>query len=123
MPLELEELTGRIIAAAIEVHRVLGPGFLESVYENALAIELRNAGLRVEQQREIAVLYRGTEVGKHRIDLLVDSLVVVELKTARDFEDVHFIIVRSYLKALGLKHGLLLNFARSKLDVRRVICD
>jgi len=123
MPLELEELTGRIIAAAIEVHRVLGPGFLESVYENALVLELQNAGLQVEQQREVAVRYRGTEVGKHRIDLLVDSIVVVEVKTARDFEDIHFVIVRSYLKALGLKHGLLLNFARPKLDVRRVICD
>ena len=121
MGLEFEELTGKIIGAAIEVHRALGPGFLESVYENALVVELRQQGFRVDQQIPVKVYYRGTGVGKHRLDLLVESTIVIELKTAQEFEDVHFSIVRSYLKAMKLKHGLLLNFAMTTLDVRRVI--
>jgi GxxExxY protein len=76
-----------------------------------------------DQQMEVPIRYRDVEVGKHRLDLLVESMVVVELKTVRDFEDVHFVIVRSYLKALGLKHGLLMNFAKQTLEVRRVIYD
>ena len=121
MGLEFEELTGKIIGAAIEVHRTLGPGFLESIYENALVIELKRQGLRVDQQVIVPIHYRGQEVGKHRLDILVDATIIVELKTAVDIEDVHFSIVRSYLKAMNLKHGLLLNFAKTKLDVRRVI--
>ena len=121
MGLEFEELTGKIIGAAIEVHRELGPGFLESIYENALFIELQRQGLHVAQQMLVPVHYRGQKVGQHRLDLLVDTTIIVELKTAVDFEDVHYSIVRSYLKAMKLKHGLLLNFAKTKLDVRRVI--
>lgn len=123
MALELEDLTGRIIGAAIEVHRALGPGFLESVYENALVLELQSLGLSVDQQLEVSIRYRDKPVGLHRIDLLVESSVVVELKTVRDFEDIHYVIVRSYLKALGLKHGLLLNFAKTKLEVKRVVFE
>lgn len=123
MKLELEELTGQIIGAAIEVHRELGPGFLESIYENALVIELNATNLHVDQQLEVSVDYRDRQVGKHRLDLLVESTVVVELKTVQNIEDVHFVIVRSYLKALGLKHGLLLNFAKPSLEIRRVLCD
>jgi GxxExxY protein len=123
MPLELEELTGKIIGAAIEVHRVLGPGFIESIYENALVLELLPLGLKTDQQYEVAVKYRGKPVGLHRVDLFIDSRVVVELKTVREFDDIHFVVVRSYLRALGLKHGLLLNFAKEKLEVKRVICD
>ena len=119
--LELETLTGLIIGAAIEVHRRLGPGFLESVYENALVIELGKRGLAVEQQKEVVVRYNDIEVGKHRLDLLVEDMVVVDLKTIKALDDVHFAIVRSQLRAVGRKHGLLLNFAGLKLEVRRVI--
>src|SRR3954447_15177786 len=108
MSLALEKLTGEIIGAAIEVHRELWPGFIESIYENALVIELEARGLRVERQQKVVILYRGQEVGRHRFDLLVESLVIVELKTTRNLEDVHFAFARSYLKALNLKHGLLL---------------
>lgn len=121
LSLEDGERTGRIIGAAIEVHRRLGPGFLESIYENALVIELSKRGLAVEQQVVIAVRYDGEVVGEHRLDLLVDEDIVVELKAVKDLDPVHFSVVRSYLHALGKRHGLLLNFNRTRLDVRRVI--
>jgi len=120
--LEHEELTDGIIGAAIEVHRRLGPGFIESIYENALVVELRKRGLKVEQQIELAVQYDGVEVGKHRLDLLVEDAIVVELKAIKDLEDIHFAIVKSYLRAAGKRHGLLLNFAKVTLEVKRVIC-
>ena len=112
MPLEHEALTERIIGAAIEVHRRLGPGFLESVYEKALVVELKKRGLAVERQVEIIVYYAGVEVGRHVLDLFVENTIVVELKAIKNLEDVHFAIVRSYLKAADRKHGLLLNFAK-----------
>jgi len=124
MALELEELTGKIIGAAIEVHRQLGPGFIESMYENALVYELRKRGLKAVQQLEVPIIYDGHfEVGKHRLDLFVEQEVVVDLKTVTEFADIHFSVVRSQLHALKRKHGLLLNFAKVKLDVKRVICE
>jgi GxxExxY protein len=124
MALELEELTGKIIGSGIEVHRQLGPGFIETIYENALVYELRQRGLRVEQQLEVPVMYaREVEVGKHRLDLYVEGQVVVELKAISSLEDVHFAVVRSYLRATGNKHGLLLNFAKVTLEARRVIAQ
>jgi len=80
MPLAHEELTGKIIATAIDVHRQLGPGFLESIYENALVIALQHTGLKVGQQVEIIVEYEGIEVGRHRLDLMVEDIIIVELK-------------------------------------------
>ena len=123
MGLEHEELTGSILGAAIEVHKALGPGFLESVYENALAIELESRGVRFERQLAVPILYRGAEVGWHRLDLLVAGLLVVELKAVKTIEDVHFAVVRSYLRATGRKHGLILNFAKPTLSVKRVIAS
>ena len=120
-PLEHGDLTDKIIGAAIEVHRRLGPGFIESIYENSLVIELRKAGLSVQQQIELPVEYDGFEVGKHRLDLFVEGTIVVELKAIKDLEDIHFAIARSYLRAAGVKHGLLLNFAKTTLEVRRVM--
>jgi GxxExxY protein len=120
MALEHEDLTGRIIGAAIEVHRTLGPGFLESIYENALAIELRRREIPFSRQLAVPVLYHGAEVGFHRLDMLVDDLIVVELKTSKRFADIDFVVVRSYLRAVDREHGLLLNFATATLDVKRV---
>lgn len=120
-PLEHGDLTDKIIGAAIEVHRRLDPGFIESIYENSLVIELRKAGLSVQQQIELPVEYDGFEVGKHRLDLFVEGTIVVELKAIKDLEDIHFAIARSYLRAAGVKHGLLLNFAKTTLEVRRVM--
>ena len=115
-----EQLTGRIIAAAIEVHRALGPGFLESIYENALALEPEASGLRFERQRNVPIRYRQQLVGEHRVDLLVEGVIVVELKAVSGLEPIFFATVRSYLKALELEAGLLLNFAATPLTVKRV---
>lgn len=120
MELEYKSLTEKIIGSAIEVHRRLGPGFIESIYENALVIELRRKNLKVEQQKEVKIEYDGIEVGIHRMDLFVEDEIVVELKAIKNIDDIHFAIVRSYLKAVRKKHGLLLNFARVTLEVRRV---
>ena len=122
-PLPHEELTGKIIAAAIEVHKRMGPGFLESIYENALVIELRRRGLKVDQQVEIPIEYDGNEVGRHRLDLIVENLIVVELKSIKNLEDIHFAIVKSYLRAFNVHHGLLINFSKVTLEVKRVICS
>ena len=119
--LEHESLTEKIIGCAIEVHKRLGPGFLESIYENALIIELQRQKLHVEQQREVIIKYDSVEVGRHRLDLIVDNTIVVELKAVKNIEDIHFAIVKSYLKALGKEHGLLINFSKSVLEVKRVI--
>jgi GxxExxY protein len=116
-----EDLTGRIIACAIEVHKTLGPGFLESIYEAALTIELRRAGLYVEQQKIVPLTYREMPIGEHRLDLFIENKIVVELKAISALEDIHFAIVRSYLKAVKLEHGLLLNFATMPLTIKRVI--
>ena len=118
----MEGLTGGIIGAAIEVHRGLGPGFLESVYEEALVYELAQRGLGCERQVLVPIVYRGrVEVGKHRLDLLVEKRIVVDLKAISELLDIHFAVVRSQLRAVGLKHGLLLNFAGTTLRAKRVI--
>ena len=119
--LTYEDLTERIIGAAIEVHRTLGPGFLESLYERALCIELKKRGILFKNQWAAKVFYDGVELGQHRLDFLVERKIVVELKAVKAFENVHFAQVKSYLKATGLHHGLLFNFATTKLDIRRII--
>jgi len=113
------EVTERIIGCAYTVANTLGAGFLEKVYENALT-ELRRAGLNVEQQHPIPVKYSGQLVGDFYADILVEDKVIVELKTVRSFEDIHLAQVLNYLKATGLRTGLLLNFAMSKIEVKRV---
>jgi GxxExxY protein len=122
VPLEYERLTEKIIGAAIEVHRRLGPGFIESIYEKALVMELRRAGLQVQQQLELVISYDGVEIGRHRLDLFVEQTIVVEIKAIKNLEDIHFAIVKSYLKASGKRHGLLLNFAKTTLEAKRVLC-
>jgi len=122
MALEHRGLTSKIIAAAIEVHYRLGPGFIESIYESALVLELRKQGLEVEQQVDVPVEYDGVVVGRHRLDLLVEGTIVVELKAIQNLENVHFAVVKSYLRAIGKERGMLLNFAKPTLDVKRVIC-
>ncbi len=123
MELEHKELTEQIIGAAIRVHKKLGPGFVESIYEKALVIELRKCDIQINAQKEMIVRYDDIEVGRHRLDLFVEETIVVELKAIKDLEDIHFAIVKSYLKSVGKKHGLLLNFAKVKLEIKRVIYD
>ncbi len=119
--LEYEDLTEKIIGCAIEVHKKLGPGFLESIYENAFIIELQKQHLQVERQREVVIKYDSIEVGRHRLDLIIDDTIIVELKAVKNVEDIHFAIVKSYLKALDKQHGLIINFSRKILEVKRVI--
>jgi GxxExxY protein len=115
-----EELTEKIINACINVHKELGPGFLESIYHNALKIELEKLNLAFESEKEVKVKYLGVEVGVHRIDLLVEDEIVVELKTVEDLNKKYYAQVRSYLKAFNKEIGLLVNFADFTIDVRRV---
>ena len=112
-------VTHRIIGAAIAVHRTLGPGFLESIYEEALAVEFALKGIQFIRQKPITLFYKDHQIGEHRLDFLVEDLIVVELKAIQDLEDIHFAVGRSYLKAIGLQDGLLLNFATSPLTIRR----
>jgi GxxExxY protein len=115
-----EDLTEKIIKCCINIHKELGSGFLESIYHNALKIELKKQELTFESEKEITVRYCGIEVGVHRIDLLVESEIVVELKTVEDLSKKYYAQVRSYLKAMNKDIGLLINFANYPLDVRRV---
>jgi GxxExxY protein len=119
--LEHEDLTDKIIGCAIEVHKRLGPGFLESIYENAFILELERQNLQVEREQEVIVKYDGIEVGRHRLDLIVNDTIVVELKAIRNIEVVHFAIVKSYLKASGKEHALIINVSKPVLEIKRVI--
>jgi len=121
MPLELASLSKQVIGACIAVHKDKGPGFLESIYENCLKIEFRKRGLVAEFQKEVNISYDGELVGTHKLDILVNGELVVELKAVKALEDVHFAQVRSYLRATNIRHGLLINFASAILTVKRVI--
>jgi GxxExxY protein len=100
--------------------RELGPGFLEIMYEEALAIELGLGGISFERQKLLPVFYHEHLIGEHRLDLVVEGKVILELKAISQLEKIHFAIVRSYLKASGLQDALLLNFASTTLAVKRV---
>jgi GxxExxY protein len=115
-----EELTDKIINACINVHKELGPGFLENIYHNALLVELKKTNLAIESEKEVRVTYCGKDVGTHKLDLLIEGEVVVELKTVEELNKKYYAQVRSYLKALKKQVGLLVNFSSYKLDVRRV---
>ncbi len=119
--MERDEISQRVIGCAYRVSNVLGCGFLEKVYENALAIELRNAGLQVRQQHAVDVHYEGQRVGEYVADLLVEDSVLVELKAVKALDDVHMAQCLNYLKATGLRLCLLLNFAKPRVEVRRII--
>jgi GxxExxY protein len=114
------EITEAIIAAAIAVHRELGPGFLESICEQALPVEFALRGIAFVRQKAVPLFYRDHQIGEHRVGFLVEDKIVVELKTIDALQNVHFAIVRSYLKATGLADGLILNFSSMPLTVKRV---
>ena len=116
-----EELSRRLLEAAVAVHRELGPGFLESIYETALKTALRHRGMVYESQKEVTVFFEGEEAGVHRLDLLVENQIVVEIKAVKALEDIHFAQLRSYLKATGKHVGLLLNFNAATLTIKRVV--
>ncbi|PYJ81189.1 MAG: GxxExxY protein [Verrucomicrobia bacterium] len=113
------EITEPIIAAAIRVHRELGPGFLESIYEEALAVEFALSGIQFIRQHPVPLFYCDHQIGEHRLDFLVEGKIVVELKAVSELEDIHFAIGRSYLKATNLQDGLLFNFPTVPLTIKR----
>ena|SRR5215469_11542095 len=120
---ELDALSNRIIGCAFAVANALGSGFLEKVYENALAMELRMAGLGVEQQRGITVTYKGSVVGKYFVDILVEGAILIELKTVRALDRAHRAQCINYLRGTGKHLCLLFNFGTPRLEFQRVVMD
>ncbi len=121
--MDINELTYQINGAVFEVNRVLGPGFLEKVYENALLVELRKRGLRAESQVPIKVKYKGEVVGDYFADLVVERQVIIELKTVENLQNIHEAQMLNYLKATGMKIGLLVNFKHTKAEIKRMVLN
>ena len=121
--MDINEITYAIRGAVFEVNKVLGPGFLEKVYENALLVELRRRGLKAESQVPIKVLYKENAVGEYFADILVEEKVIVELKTAEVLDNIHEAQLLNYLKATGIKVGLLVNFKHPKAEIKRMVLN
>jgi len=121
--MNLNELTYLINGAIFEVNRILGPGFLEKVYENALLMELKARGIKAAAQYPIKVRYKDQIVGEYFADLLVEDQVIIELKTVDKIEKIHEAQLLNYLKATGIKVGLLVNFKSTKADIKRFVLD
>ena len=118
---EIDGITERIIGCAFTVGNRLGCGFLEKIYENALVIEMRKAGLSVTQQQVMAVRYDEFVVGTYVADLVVEGRILLEIKAVKFFDEVHTAQCLNYLKATGLPLALLINFGRPRVDIKRVI--
>ena len=116
---ETYDLCGQIIGLAMKVHSTLGPGFLESVYQNALIWELRKAGLKAEAERPISVRYNGQIVGAFTADLLVNNCVIIELKASQSLAKAYEVQLVNYLTATGFDEGLLLNFGAERLEFKK----
>ena len=116
-----EELSGRVIGAAMEVHKLLGSGFLESVYERALALELTGRQIPFERQVPIKVMYKQSQVGEYRADFLVDGKIILEIRTTSAVIAEHHAQALHYLTATGLRLALLLNFGTRSLQFKRII--
>ena len=115
------EITAKIIGCAMEVHRILGNGFQEVIYQRALAIEMQAQGLDFTREHEMKIYYKGVDIGSRRADFLVDEKVMVEIKALVELEDVHLAQAINYLEAYGLEVGLLLNFGARSLQYKRVM--
>jgi len=123
LPPEVDEVLFRVIGAAIEVHRLLGPGFLESISQRAMCIELAERQISVDKKKRIAIVYKGHQLQGQELDLVVESKVVVEVKAVSQPEEIHSSQVVAYLKATGLRAGLLINFNKPVLKdgIRRIV--
>ena len=121
--MDIDQLTYAINGAIFEVNRILGPGFLEKVYENALLVELEHNGIKAQAQAPIRVTYKEAIVGDYIADILVDDRVIVELKTVERIERIHEAQLLNYLKATGIKVGLLVNFKNTKAEIKRLVLD
>jgi GxxExxY protein len=112
-------LCGQVIGLAMKVHSIRGPGFLESIYQNALALELPRAGMRIEAEKAISVFYQGELMGAFLADLFVNDVLIVETKAIQALAKVHEVQLVNYLVATGIDEGLLLNFGTERLEVRK----
>jgi GxxExxY protein len=117
----LEQVSADIIGAALAVHRELGPGFLESIYDAAMRVSLRHRSIPFQSQFPVSVSFEGEVVGDARIDLLVAEQVILGLKAVESLRDIHFVQLKSYLRATGLQVGLLFNFNASTLVIKRIV--
>jgi GxxExxY protein len=114
------ELTSKIIGCAMNVHKTLGNGFQEVVYQRALAIEMRLAGIRFSREFEMPIYYRENRIGTRRVDFLVEEIISVELKATTKLEEAHFAQAINYLEAYNLEIGLLINFGETSLNFKRL---
>lgn len=115
------ELTGKIIGCAMEVHKILGNGFQEVIYQRALAIEMSNQGLTYSREHEMDIFYKGERIGGRRVDFFVEEKIMVELKAVIQMEDVHLAQAINYLEAYKMEIGLLINFGSQSLQFKRVM--
>jgi len=120
MKLKHEELTRKIIGCAMTVHRVLGNGFQEVIYQRALSVEMTDSNIGFSREHEMEIFYKERPIGTRRVDFLVEELVMVEIKALVDLEDVHLAQALNYLESYGLEVGLLLNFGSKSLQYKRV---
>jgi GxxExxY protein len=118
---EFEALSCRILAAAIDVHKALGPGFVEPVYQRAMEVALLHREIAFEKQKEFHILFEDEDIGLHRLDLIVEGHIILELKAVQALAPIHFAQLKSYLKVTGLHVGLLLNFNAPILIIKRVV--
>ena len=118
-----KELTERVIGAALKVHKELGSAYEEKIYQRALYLEFQKEKIKFEREKEINVKYDKITIGKKKLDFVVDNKIIIELKKSDEINNVHIAQVVSYLKALDLKVGLILNFGLSKLQIKRVIAE
>lgn len=121
--MDINELTYKINGAIFEVNRILGPGFLERVYENAVLIELRGMGLKADSQVPIKVYYKDEIVGEYIADILVEEKVILELKTVERLEKIHEAQLLNYLRATGIQIGILVNFKHTNAEIKRMVLD
>ena len=118
---EINDLSNKVIGAAFEISNVLGAGFLEKVYENALNIELNNREIKAQQQAPLKVYYKGELVGDYFAGILVENKLIIEIKTVKEFDSIHLAQCINYLKITGLKLCLLINFSKPKVEIKRIV--
>jgi GxxExxY protein len=118
--MNMNDLTHKIIGASMQVHRVLGNGFQEVIYQRALAVEFNHIGISYEREKEMNIFYRDEQVGTRRVDFFVEEAVMVELKAVSELEEAHKAQAINYLEAYGIANGLLINFGKTSLEFKRV---
>jgi GxxExxY protein len=118
---KLNKLTEQVIGLAIKVHKELGPGFVEKIYQRALYLELNNTGIRLEREKKVPIYYNKAKLGYQKVDFIVENKVILELKTVSEIQKLHQAQLLSYLKTSKCQVGLILNFAKPKLEIKRMI--